>query len=48
MLDILALIDVFRQSWDIGKKILWVAIIWFLPILGLILYYLMSGRNKPA
>lgn len=48
VLDVLALIDVFRQSWDTGKKILWVAIIWFLPILGLILYYLVSGRNKPA
>jgi len=45
-LDVIALIDVFKQPWTIGKKILWVAIIWFLPILGLILYYLMSGRGK--
>jgi hypothetical protein len=45
-LDVLALIDVFKQPWTIGKKILWVAIIWFLPILGLILYYLISGRGK--
>ncbi|PJJ48349.1 PLD nuclease N-terminal domain-containing protein [Hymenobacter chitinivorans] len=46
VLDVLALIDVFRQPWTIGKKILWVAIIWFLPVLGLILYYLLSGRGK--
>lgn len=45
-LDVLALIDVFKQPWTTGKKILWVAIIWFLPILGLILYYLISGRGK--
>ena len=45
-LDVLALIDVFKQPWTIGKKILWVAIIWFLPILGLILYYLLAGRGN--
>ncbi len=45
-LDVLALIDVFRQPWTIGKKILWIAIIWFLPILGLILYYLLAGRGN--
>jgi hypothetical protein len=46
VLDVLALIDVFRQPWSLGKKILWVAIIWFLPVLGLILYYLLAGRGK--
>ncbi|MBC6991753.1 MULTISPECIES: PLD nuclease N-terminal domain-containing protein [Hymenobacter] len=46
VLDVLALIDVFRQPWTTGKKILWLAIIWFMPFLGLILYYLISGRGK--
>ncbi|KUG07042.1 hypothetical protein ASU33_00970 [Solirubrum puertoriconensis] len=46
ILDILALIDILRQPWSLGKKILWVAIIWFLPLLGLILYYLVAGRGK--
>ena len=45
-LDIFALIDVFRQPWEIGKKILWVAIIFFFPLLGLIAYYLFAGRNS--
>ena len=45
-LDILALLDVFRQPWDIGKKILWAAIIFFFPLGGLILYYLFAGRGK--
>lgn len=48
VLDILAMIDVFRQGWDIGKKILWLAIIYLLPFLGLIAYYLFSGRNKAS
>lgn len=46
ILDVLAMIDVLRQPWSLGKKILWIAIIWFLPILGLILYYLFAGRGK--
>ncbi len=45
-LDVLALFDVFRQSWDIGKKILWAAIIFFFPLGGLIVYYLFAGRSK--
>lgn len=45
-LDVLALLDVFRQPWDIGKKILWAAIIFFFPLGGLIIYYLFAGRGK--
>lgn len=46
VLDVLAMIDVFRQPWTIGKKILWLAIIYFMPFLGLILYYMFAGRGK--
>lgn len=46
ILDVLALLDVFRQPWEIGKKILWAAIIFFFPLGGLILYYLFAGRGK--
>lgn len=46
ILDVLALFDIFRQSWDIGKKILWAAIVFFFPLGGLILYYLFAGRGK--
>jgi hypothetical protein len=45
-LDILAMLDVFRQPWSIGKKILWAAIIFFFPLGGLIIYYLFAGRGK--
>lgn len=46
ILDVLALFDVFRQPWEIGKKILWAAIIFFFPLGGLILYYLFAGRGR--
>ena len=45
-LDLLALFDVFRQPWTIGKKILWAAIIFFFPLGGLILYFLFAGRGN--
>lgn len=45
-LDILALFDVFRQPWTIGKKILWAAIIFIFPFAGLIIYWLFAGRGK--
>ncbi|MCR5888089.1 PLDc N-terminal domain-containing protein [Hymenobacter sp. J193] len=46
ILDVLALLDVFRQPWTIGKKILWAAIIFFFPLAGLIIYWLFAGRGK--
>ena len=46
ILDVLALLDIFRQPWETGKKILWAAIIFFFPLGGLILYYLFAGRGK--
>ena len=45
-LDILALLDVFRQPWTIGKKLLWAAVIFFFPFAGLIIYFLFAGRGK--
>lgn len=46
VLDILALLDIFKQSWDMSRKLIWTVVILLLPLLGLILYYLFSGRNK--
>ncbi|OUJ76373.1 hypothetical protein BXP70_03045 [Hymenobacter crusticola] len=47
-LDVLALFDVFRQPWSIGKKLLWAAIIFVFPLGGLILYYLFAGRGNAS
>ncbi|GAA4502313.1 hypothetical protein GCM10023172_25510 [Hymenobacter ginsengisoli] len=45
ILDVLAIINVFGQPWDIGKKILWAAIIFFFPFGGLLIYYFF-GRSR--
>ena len=45
ILAIAAVISLLKQDWDLGKKLLWGAIIWFFPIGGSILYFLLSGRK---
>jgi hypothetical protein len=45
ILAIAAVISLLKQDWDLGKKLLWGAIIWFFPILGSIIYFLFSGRK---
>ncbi|MBP9854977.1 MAG: PLDc_N domain-containing protein [Candidatus Omnitrophica bacterium] len=44
VLDILAIIDVLKSNQEQGKKILWVLLIFFLPLIGLILYYLVGKK----
>ncbi|UCC95276.1 MAG: PLDc N-terminal domain-containing protein [Candidatus Omnitrophota bacterium] len=46
ILDIVAVADAIRGSLSAEKKILWVALIIFLPVLGLILYYLLGRPGK--
>ena len=45
ILDVLAIIDCVNRSMDIVKKVLWILLILFLPLLGMVLYYLV-GRSK--
>ena len=41
---IIAILDIFKQPWGFLKKIIWTVIV--LVPLGLILYYLVSGRKS--
>ena len=47
VLNVIAMIDALKSSLEAGKKVLWIGLILFLPVLGLILYYLL-GRKKSA
>jgi prolipoprotein diacylglyceryltransferase len=43
---IIVLIDILkRDDLDTLKKILWILVVWFLGIIGAIIYYLLSKRN---
>jgi hypothetical protein len=43
-LDIFAIVSVLTGSSDVIRKLLWIAVILLLPIVGMVLYFLI-GRN---
>ncbi len=44
ILDIIALVSVLSSSASVGNKVLWVLLILFLPVIGMVLYFLL-GRS---
>ena len=44
LLDIFAIVSVLRESSAATQKVLWIALILVLPIVGMVLYFLL-GRN---
>lgn len=44
ILDVIAIMEIWKSSKDSNKKIIWTLVIIFLPILGLILYYFMGRK----
>jgi Phospholipase_D-nuclease N-terminal len=45
VLDVLAVLDIFKQPWDLSRKLVWTVVILLLPMVGLIAYYFFSGRK---
>ena len=45
ILDIIAIMDVIKSSLDSGKKVLWILLILFLPVLGMVLYFLLGKKS---
>ena len=45
VLDIIALIEILKSNDDGTKKAIWILMILFLPVLGLVLWYFL-GRKK--
>jgi len=45
ILDIIAILDVFKSSMDSTKKALWIVLILVLPVIGMVLYFLMGQRK---
>ena len=45
ILDIWAIITILGKSWDLSKKLIWAAIVFFFPLGGLLIYYFF-GRNS--
>ncbi len=45
VLDIIAIVDAVKSPIDSGKKALWVILILFLPVIGMVLYFFI-GKKK--
>jgi len=45
-LDIWAIINVLKSSAEVGMKIIWVLLILFLPVLGLIIWAIAGPRGN--
>ncbi|KAF3913434.1 hypothetical protein ABW21_db0202494 [Orbilia brochopaga] len=46
ILDVLVFIEIFKSSRPASHKILWGLLVFFFPIIGLIVYYLFSDRQR--
>ena len=44
-LDVIAIVDVLKSSWDTGKKALWIIVILVLPVVGMALYFFVGKKR---
>lgn len=45
VLDVWALVKIIQSSADTGRKVLWIVLIIFLPVLGFILWFLLGPKG---
>lgn len=46
ILDVIAIVDLLGQNRTSSSKLIWILVIIFLPVLGLILYYLIARKGS--
>jgi hypothetical protein len=46
--DVWALVNIFQSSADTGNKVLWIVIVFLLPLLGFILWYFFGPKTGRA
>lgn len=44
--DIWAILNIVQSSASMGKKLVWILVVLFLPIVGLIIWWLAGPRGK--
>ncbi len=47
IVNIIVTVQIVQGQDDVGKKALWIILVWILPIIGLVLYFLL-GKKKAA
>ena len=48
VLDVVAIVSVASSPSSIERKLLWIAVIVLLPIIGMVLYFLIGRRPQAA
>ncbi len=44
IIDVYLILDVFKKSWDTGKKVIWTLIILIFPVLGALIYWFVGRK----
>jgi len=44
ILDIIAIVEVVKSNMDVAMKLLWVLLIFLLPLVGMILYFALGRK----
>jgi len=44
IIDIIVVVDILKGNKDFEKKLLWILVVIFLPVLGPILYYVIGKK----
>ena len=45
ILDIIAIVDIFKSSATTGMKALWTILVLIFPVVGMILYFLLGKKS---
>lgn len=46
--DVWAIVNIFQSSAGTGNKVIWIIIVFLLPVLGFILWYFMGPKTSKA
>lgn len=46
--DVWAIVNIFQSSADTGSKVLWIVVVFLLPLLGFILWYIWGPKTAKA
>ncbi len=46
ILDIIAIVNVLGSGMDTAKKVLWILLILFLPVIGMVLWFLIGQKGR--
>lgn len=45
ILDIIAILDIVKSGMDSVKKLIWVLVVLFLPVIGMILWFVIGKKG---